>query len=93
MNKCNVTLWTKRWVARGQVEKRLQDTLWCARPHYSEQWCQIIALACEPSETHAIVLNVDGMTGIQMLERVARDLPISEDGLVAREFEYQRHGT
>jgi len=33
------------------------------------------------------------MTGIQALERIAEDMPMSEGKPLAREFEYQRHGT
>lgn len=33
------------------------------------------------------------MTGIQALERIATDLPMSPGKPVAREFEYKRHGT
>ena len=33
------------------------------------------------------------MTGIQALERIAADLPLSPGKPLAREFEYQRHGT
>ena len=33
------------------------------------------------------------MTGIQALERIAEDLPMSKAKPVAREFEYERHGT
>ena len=33
------------------------------------------------------------MTGIQALERIADDLPMSEGKLIAREFEYKRNGT
>jgi len=40
-----------------------------------------------------IVYSVDEMTGIQALERMADDLPMSADKPIAREFEYERHGT
>ena len=33
------------------------------------------------------------MTGIQALERIAEELPISQGKPLAREFEYKRHGT
>jgi len=46
-----------------------------------------------PQTTNEIALSVDEMTGIQALERIANDLPLSEGKPVAREFEYQRHGT
>ena len=40
-----------------------------------------------------LVLSVDEMTGIQALERISDELPISEEKPVAIEFEYKRHGT
>ncbi len=42
---------------------------------------------------NAIALSVDEMTGIQALERIATDLPMSAGKPLAREFEYQRNGT
>ncbi len=40
-----------------------------------------------------VVMSVDEMTGIQALERIAADLPMSPGKPLAREFEYKRHGT
>ena len=40
-----------------------------------------------------LVISTDEMTGIQALERIAEDLPISPKKPVAREFEYERYGT
>jgi transposase len=40
-----------------------------------------------------IAFSVDEMTGVQALERIAPDLPLSPGKPVAREFEYKRHGT
>ena len=45
------------------------------------------------SKPEEIVLSTDEMTGIQASERIADDLPMSPGKPVAREFEYQRHGT
>ncbi len=46
-----VTTWTKRWLERSadSVEERLQDLQRPGAPDTftPEQWCQIIALACE----------------------------------------------
>ncbi len=33
------------------------------------------------------------MTGVQAVERIAEDLPMSPEKPIAREFEYERHGT
>jgi len=33
------------------------------------------------------------MTGVQALERIEEDLPMSPQKPIAREFEYERHGT
>jgi len=40
-----------------------------------------------------VILSVDEMTGVQALERIAVDLPMSPGKPLAREFEYKRHGT
>jgi transposase len=46
-----VTKWTKRWIDRAfdQIEARLEDLPRSGRPDQltPEQWCQIMALACE----------------------------------------------
>ena len=57
-----------------------------------------IAEICEvyhrvPGMENEIALSVDEMTGIQALERIAEDLPMSVGKPVAREFEYKRNGT
>lgn len=61
MNKCDVTRWTKRWMERATepVEERLGDALRCGRPDRitAEQWCSIIALACEPPEDHGLPIT------------------------------------
>ena len=53
--------------------------------------CEVYAQA--PKRDDEIVFSVDEMTGIQALERIAADLPMSPGKPLAREFEYQRHGT
>ena len=40
-----------------------------------------------------LVISTDEMTGIQALERISEELPMSEGKPLAREFEYKRHGT
>ena len=49
---CEVTLWTKRWIecSLEPVKQRLSDIPRPGAPSQitAEQWCQIIALACEP---------------------------------------------
>jgi len=61
MNKCDVTLWTKRWVERASepVENRLHDAPRSGAPDRitAEQWCQIIALACEPPENYGLPIT------------------------------------
>lgn len=56
LNLCDVTRWTKRWIARASkpVEQRLSDAPRSGAPDRvtAEQWCQIIALACEPPEQY-----------------------------------------
>lgn len=52
--KAEVTNWTKRWIERAMepIEERLADLQRCGRPDEitPEQWCRIIALACEKPE-------------------------------------------
>ena len=52
-----VRLWRRHWLARphGSVAERLQDAPRPGAPatFSAEQWCQIIALACEPPEASA----------------------------------------
>jgi len=40
-----------------------------------------------------LVISVDEMTGVQALERISDELPMSQGKPVAREFEYERYGT
>ena len=39
------------------------------------------------------MISVDEMTGVQALERISDELPMSKGKPLAREFEYKRHGT
>jgi len=54
--KAKVTLWTRRWIERSlkSIQERLADAPRSGRPAEitPEQWCQIIALACEPPQTY-----------------------------------------
>lgn len=56
VNKAKVTLWTCRWIDRWDVSvaERLRDLPRPGAPDTitPEQWCRIIALACEPPEDH-----------------------------------------
>jgi hypothetical protein len=55
--------------------------------------CHQRALRNPPEADDAVFYNVDEMTGVQALERIARDIPM-EPGKPRRvEFEYKRHGT
>lgn len=77
------------------------------QPHRSRYWLNAkaderkeerIADICDlyqqaPHQRDEITFSVDEMTGIQALERIAADLPMSAGKPLAREFEYQRHGT
>lgn len=77
------------------------------QPHRSRYWLNskpdarkneritdICTVYLQASQTPGeIVLSVDEMTGIQALERIAPDLPMSAGKPLAREFEYKRHGT
>lgn len=46
-----------------------------------------------PQTKDEIAFSIDEMTGIQALERISEDLPLSEGKVIAREFEYKRNGT
>lgn len=77
------------------------------QPHRSRYWLNAkpdekkderIHDICEvyhrvPQTNDEIALSTDEMTGIQALERIADDLPMSEGKPLAREFEYKRNGT
>jgi putative transposase len=56
IDKQEVGYWLKRWIERGMdpVEVRLRDQERPGRPSEisAEQWCRIMALACEPPENH-----------------------------------------
>lgn len=55
--KAEVTHWTKRWIDRAMepIEQRLADLPRCGRPDTitPEQWCRIMAMACEKPEQYA----------------------------------------
>lgn len=53
--------------------------------------CALYQQAAENADE--ITFSVDEMTGIQALERIAPDLPMSSGKPLAREFEYKRNGT
>ena len=59
---CDITKWTQRWVKRSDtkdVEERLQDDPRSGRPSEitPEQWCSIMALACEKPENHGVPIT------------------------------------
>lgn len=59
---CDMTKWTQRWVKRSDikdVEERLQDNPRSGRPSEitPEQWCKIMALACEKPENHGVPIT------------------------------------
>jgi transposase len=59
-----------------------------------ERMAEVCALYHKaPQAAQKIVFSVDEMTGVQALERIAADLPMSPGKPQAREFEYKRHGT
>ena len=56
-----VTKWTKRWVESEIVviEDRLKDKPRSGRPATitAEQWCKVMALACEKPENHGVPIT------------------------------------
>jgi hypothetical protein len=55
--------------------------------------CQVYLNAQERAAVGARTISLDEMTGIQALERKAKDLPMRPGKIQRREFEYIRHGT
>lgn len=56
INKAKVTLWTQRWIERAMepIRDRLSDRPRPGAPDTitPEQWCRVIALACESPQDH-----------------------------------------
>jgi putative transposase len=56
IHKADVTTWTRRWVERGHdpLPERLRDHPRPGRPGTisAEQWCRILALACESPQAY-----------------------------------------
>lgn len=57
----DVTKWTKRWVQSDikEIEERLKDRARSGRPSRitAEQWCNIMALACETPESYGVPIT------------------------------------
>lgn len=57
----DITKWTKRWVQSDieDLEERLKDRARSGRPSRitAEQWCNIMALACETPESHGVPIT------------------------------------
>ena len=61
MDNGDITRWTKRWVESSleDIEERLQDMPRSGRTATitAEQWCKIMALACEKPEEHGVPIS------------------------------------
>lgn len=61
MDGGEITRWTKRWVEcrNEDIEERLKDRPRSGRPSRitAEQWCKIMALACERAEDYGIPIT------------------------------------
>jgi len=61
MDNGEITRWTKRWVESKEenVVARLEDKPRSGRPSTitAEQWCKIMALACEKPELHGVPIT------------------------------------
>jgi putative transposase len=61
INKAKVTLWTQRWIERGlePVLDRLRDLPRPGAPDTvtPEQWCRVMALACESPQAHGYPMS------------------------------------
>jgi len=74
IHSCDITRWTKRWVdlAMEPVRKRLADAPRPGAPDQitAEQWCHIMALACEPPESFG--LPITNWTHNELAKEVVR---------------------
>ena len=74
INSCDITRWTKRWIdlAMEPVRKRLGDAPRPGAPDRitAEQWCHIMALACEPPESFG--LPITNWTHQELAKEVVR---------------------
>ena len=61
MDNGEITRWTKRWLESKEknIEARLEDKPRTGRPATitAEQWCKIMALACEKPELHGVPIS------------------------------------
>ena len=61
MDNGDITRWTKRWVESSidNIEERLQDMPRSGRTATitAEQWCKIMALACEKPEKYGVPIS------------------------------------
>jgi transposase len=61
MDGGEITRWTKQWVESEikDIEERLKDKPRSGRPATitAEQWCKIMALACEKPEDHGVPIT------------------------------------
>ena len=82
-----------RWLKEAAL-KPWQWRYWLnsTDPLFEEKMFGIIRLYLEPPP-NSVVLCVDEKTGMQALERVARDKPMLPGRPLLREFGYIRHGT
>lgn len=55
--------------------------------------CALYMSAAEAAKQGERTISMDEMTGVQALERLFSDLPMSAGHVLRREFEYLRHGT
>lgn len=55
--------------------------------------CEVYASAAERATRDERTISMDGLTGVQALERKHPDLPMQPGHVLRREFEYIRHGT
>lgn len=61
LDQSDITRWTKRWVERSSdpIEERISDLPRSGAPCQisAEQWCQIMALACETPDNYGIPIT------------------------------------
>ncbi len=61
IDQSDITRWTKRWIKRSSdpIEERINDLPRSGMPCQisAEQWCQIMALACETPDNYGLPIT------------------------------------
>ena len=87
MDVGEITKWTKRWIEESDIDinLRLQDKPRSGRPSIitAEQWCKIMAMACEKPEDYGIVethWSHSTLTAAIIKEKIVETISITHVG-------------